>query len=424
MPNNFKNDYRMEAVYFQKLKSDIDIAKSYITRGAVDEAKALLENAVDVDGAVLLLYRNIGELWSELADQIEQTRKALDALEKKMNDYHDELNEKIDEINNYIIRLINALEARVEALERESKVKFAFLTYDSTEQEYAIEMDGSPVDFDTLYALCEFPHNVVVTDENGTVYFIRKYGDSVIEWTTDGVDSNGDYKEIIVTINSSDSVNVQTKDCKYVAGNGISIIDHVISTYTEAEQITPTDYSEDMTDLTAGDTHTLSYNQYGGMIEIVNKTSKSYDVKPFLNVYLPAFVMANLETATLNSIKAQMVSDHVKGVKVEIISRIVIETTPSRIIEAKNTYEVYNVDRNTGVPTQTLIQTNIPARIDTPFFANNYKGSKYHLYRRATIGIIPDSGFTSVAMATYKSLFLDSFDEYKYVRYQTGLSFD
>lgn len=114
---DFKNSYRVEAVYFQKLKSDIDIAKSYIAAGATDEARAVLENIVDVDGAVLLLYRNIGECWAELANAIEKTKKELDALRDQQEQYHDELNEKIDEINNYIIRLINALDERLTAAE-------------------------------------------------------------------------------------------------------------------------------------------------------------------------------------------------------------------------------------------------------------------------------------------------------------------
>ena len=114
---DFKNSYRVEAVYFNKLKSDIDIAKSYIAAGATDEARAVLENLVDVDGAVLLLYRNIGECWAELANAIEKTKKELDALRDQMEAYHDELNEKIDEINNYIIRLINALDDRLTAAE-------------------------------------------------------------------------------------------------------------------------------------------------------------------------------------------------------------------------------------------------------------------------------------------------------------------
>lgn len=114
---DFKNSYRVEAVYFQKLKSDIDIAKSYIAAGATDEARAVLENLVDVDGAVLLLYRNIGECWAELANAIEKTKKELDALRDQQEQYHDELNEKIDEINNYIIRLINALDERLTAAE-------------------------------------------------------------------------------------------------------------------------------------------------------------------------------------------------------------------------------------------------------------------------------------------------------------------
>ena len=244
MPKNFKNDYRLEAVYFQKLKSDIDIAKSYIERGAVDEAKALLENAVDVDGAVLLLYRNIGELWAELADRIEQTRKALDALEKKMNEYHDELNEKIDEINNYIIRLINALEARVEALERESKVKFAYLTYDSTAQEYAIEIDGSPVDFDTLSALSEYPHYAVLIGSDGTIYIPRKISAAAIYWCADGIDVLGNYSETLVSIDDTDAVSLTiTTEKVYTAGTGIDI---------DNNNVISADFTEVQAKLTAG----------------------------------------------------------------------------------------------------------------------------------------------------------------------------
>lgn len=114
---DFKSSYRMEAVYFQKLKSDIDIAKSLMNAGNTEEARAMLENAVDVDGAVLLLYRNLGELWGELGAKIEDTKKELEKLDNRVGDNLRELNEKIDDVNNTIIRLIRALEERVKALE-------------------------------------------------------------------------------------------------------------------------------------------------------------------------------------------------------------------------------------------------------------------------------------------------------------------
>lgn len=113
----FRDSYRMEAIYFQTLKEEINRVKALMASGNTEQAKTLLENAVNVDGAVLLLYRNLGELWSELGAKIEETKKELEKLDSRVDDYHTELNEKIDDVNNTIIRLINALEERVEALE-------------------------------------------------------------------------------------------------------------------------------------------------------------------------------------------------------------------------------------------------------------------------------------------------------------------
>ena len=108
----FTESFRMEKAYFQKLKSDIDIARSYIAAGAVDQARAVLESIVDVDGAVLLLYRNLGELWADLQARIEDLKKELQDLDGKTDKYHDELNEKIDEVNNYLMALIRELQEK------------------------------------------------------------------------------------------------------------------------------------------------------------------------------------------------------------------------------------------------------------------------------------------------------------------------
>lgn len=113
----FRDSYRMEAIYFQTLKEEINRVKALMASGNTEQAKTLLENAVNVDGAVLLLYRNLGELWGELGAKIEEAKKELEKLDSRVNDYHRELNEKIDDVNNTIIRIINALEERVRALE-------------------------------------------------------------------------------------------------------------------------------------------------------------------------------------------------------------------------------------------------------------------------------------------------------------------
>lgn len=220
----FLTSYRAEKVYFEKLRSNIDIAKSYIQRGATDEVMALLQNAVDADGAIMLCYRNLGEVWADLAAQLEKTQKALEDLKTALEEYHDDLNKKIDEINNYLVRLINALDERVTILENESKVKFAYLNHDSVEDVYSIEYNGETADFDTLSAALEYPHLLVLIDnENGNIYYPRSVSDVLIDFHADGV-SGTDYVDISITMSDSDVVTVTEKTVvNYTFGTGFNV---------------------------------------------------------------------------------------------------------------------------------------------------------------------------------------------------------
>ena len=220
----FLTSYRAEKIYFEKLRSNIDIAKSYIQRGATDEVMSLLQNAVDADGAIMLCYRNLGEVWADLAAQLEKTQKALEDLKTALEEYHDDLNKKIDEINNYLVRLINALDERVTILENESKVKFAYLNYDSAEDVYSIEYNGETADFDTLSAALEYPHLLVLIDnDNGNIYYPRSVSDVLIDFHADGV-SGSDYVDISVTMTDSDVVTVTEKTViNYTFGTGFNV---------------------------------------------------------------------------------------------------------------------------------------------------------------------------------------------------------
>lgn len=220
----FLTSYRAEKVYFEKLRSNIDIAKSYIQRGATDEVMALLQNAVDADGAIMLCYRNLGEVWADLAAQLEKTQKALEDLKTALEEYHDDLNKKIDEINNYLVRLINALDERVTILENESKVKFAYLNHDSVEDVYSIEYNGETADFDALSAALEYPHLLVLIDnENGNIYYPRSVSDVLIDFHADGVSAT-DYVDISVTMSDSDVVTVTEKTVvNYTFGTGFNV---------------------------------------------------------------------------------------------------------------------------------------------------------------------------------------------------------
>lgn len=220
----FLTSYRAEKIYFEKLRSNIDIAKSYIQRGATDEVMALLQNAVDADGAIMLCYRNLGEVWADLAAQLEKTQKALEDLKVALEEYHDDLNNKIDGINNYLVRLINALDERVTILENESKVKFAYLNYDSVEDVYSIQYNGETADFDALSAALEYPHLLVVIDnDSDNIYYPRSVSDVLIDFHADGV-SGSDYVDISVTMTDSDVVTVTEKTViNYTFGTGFNV---------------------------------------------------------------------------------------------------------------------------------------------------------------------------------------------------------
>lgn len=105
----FTQSFRMERAYFERLKSLIPLLKAFLETEGSEETRTMLENEITADGSILLLYRNLGEAWAELADLIEKLKNALAEEHELVEQYHDELNEKIDEVNNYIMALIREI---------------------------------------------------------------------------------------------------------------------------------------------------------------------------------------------------------------------------------------------------------------------------------------------------------------------------
>lgn len=226
----FTESFRMERVYFEKLKNNITDIKNLLAAGNTEDARILLENSVDVDGAVLLLYRNLGECWAELADQIKKTRDELDALKEATEAYHDELNEKIDNVNFVLLRLINALDARLTVVENDlatmPRVKFLSLVYDENESAYSIQnADGETVSFEDVSAMAEFPHFILLTDADGNYYIPKESTESGFVWHIDNYNTTVDaYSDISVVLASDDSVTVSESTLpKISAGYGIEI---------------------------------------------------------------------------------------------------------------------------------------------------------------------------------------------------------
>lgn len=109
---SFTNSYRLERIYFEKLKDMINKLQPYLNEETDEKLKAILENSIDDNGAILLLYRNLGEAWTELSDLIKKADEKIEQTKEEAEKYHDELNERIDEVNSYLINALNVLDER------------------------------------------------------------------------------------------------------------------------------------------------------------------------------------------------------------------------------------------------------------------------------------------------------------------------
>lgn len=236
----FTNSFRMERVYFERLKSMIDILKPYLNTETDEKIKSILENSIDDNGAILLLYRNLGECWAELSDLIKKADEKIDSLDDKTEKYHDELNERIDEVNNYIMQILREIDARLEVVEQDLATlsRNIILDLERVNDDYTLSYKGDSVDFAQLAEWVEFPDNVIVRGVvNGeeTVFHLREFDtdetSGVFEFFATGLIDNVVH-EITVTVLPDDSVNVATDIQtipEYTAGDGISIQGFVIT---------------------------------------------------------------------------------------------------------------------------------------------------------------------------------------------------
>ena len=110
---SFKESYRAEVKAFQELKSSIELLKTWKENEEPGKTLDVLNACISADKAIILLYKNIGEAWNDLASQIVADKAALEALKSELESTKDETNEKIDEVNNYLNGRLNTLETVV-----------------------------------------------------------------------------------------------------------------------------------------------------------------------------------------------------------------------------------------------------------------------------------------------------------------------
>lgn len=261
----FTNSFRMERVYFERLKSMIDILKPYLNTETDEKIKSILENSIDDNGAILLLYRNLGECWAELSDLIKKADEKIDSLDDKTERYHEELNERIDDVNNYIMQILREIDARLEVVEQDlaSLSRNIILDLERVNDDYTLFYKGDAVDFAQLAEWVEFPDNVIVRGVvNGeeTVFHLREFDtdetSGVFEFFATCLIDNVVH-EITVTVLPDDSVNVATdiqelyKLNPYKNTNRILIqnLSFTQEQYSLGINIPPIDLSDKITDI-------------------------------------------------------------------------------------------------------------------------------------------------------------------------------
>lgn len=298
---NFKDSYRLERVYFEKLKSMISILKSFLDNETDEKTRAILANEIDDNGAILLLYRNLGEAWAELADLIQKLRNDLNDLDEKEEAYHDELNERIDEVNNYLMALIRALEARMDAVEADLAQMGRLFTYDLAETSgvYSLTESGTAVTFaDTVTKLTHVrPHFVSV--RNGSKYYlIDTYdltsGTGSVTWSGFEFTPTGEIKETVVTLAADNSVTVTQTSTNFASI--ISRLTHLEECCEDVQEAL--DGKQDK--LTAGENITISESNVisaaGGMPTITPTIGAPVDTGD--GVYETPITFANVTPRT------------------------------------------------------------------------------------------------------------------------------
>lgn len=153
----FRDNLRLEEIYFSKLRGLIAALGKFQNGDNPEEIRVLLDSCIEANGAILLLYKNIGEAWNETTAMIQNQGRKLEELKTSLDSFDSALNEKVDDINNYLNSQIGYLDSRVSTLEARPAIKALTMTMTEEQTPDGIKFvyhiwDGETeiVDFNTL----------------------------------------------------------------------------------------------------------------------------------------------------------------------------------------------------------------------------------------------------------------------------------
>lgn len=190
----FKDNIRLEQIYFANLKRNITTLKAWKDREADVKTLDVINSCIEADEAILLLYKNLGEEWNELTAYIAEEKAHLEELKAEFETFKGEINEKIDDVNNYLVGRVSALEDRVAELENfltlTTRVRLIYtdeINEDNTLADLLNWEDDQPITYEELNSLCNTNWVIILMDytqdppayayldkwEDGAIYLTR-----------------------------------------------------------------------------------------------------------------------------------------------------------------------------------------------------------------------------------------------------------
>ena len=226
---SFKDSYRLERVYYENMWTLLNLLKGLKDNPnatEIEKINELIENAIADNESIIIIYKNLGELYAEDQNNFTEIGKELKELRDNLESWKDEINDKIDDVNNTIMSYIREIWERLDAIEADLAQMGRLITYEigTENDEYTLSEKGVAVTFEQTaeYFNHERPHLVVIRGElnSENVYlFPREYDTSssgLIEWY--GFEFNGnEIREITITLHPDDSVSYAVKTTDFAS---------------------------------------------------------------------------------------------------------------------------------------------------------------------------------------------------------------
>ena len=150
----FKDTYRLEKVYYENMWTLLRSLKALKENPSSDEitkVNEMLDDAIACNESIIIIYKNLGELYAEVAEKFVDLLTDLKALRDDLEMWKNEINEKIDDVNNYLMGHIRDLDDRVTSLEgRVSDLEDRMTTAENDIDALEGRMDTAEGDIDAL----------------------------------------------------------------------------------------------------------------------------------------------------------------------------------------------------------------------------------------------------------------------------------